>query len=190
MFCPFCAVQLGDAPKFCPSCGQNVGFLTQLPSTPSTSSSEGCGPTVKETRKEGRAAQFLRFREVKEAAERRTSFSKLKKKQAITVKISIGIMSRTKNGLKPQRGKTMPLNVEPQWSTTQILPAALKKQQDFNQNAMDDGEYVLLYPDGSQVENIPGTDRPFVLEHYKEAIGKSYQRITLYICLLQDLSKY
>ncbi|CAL8240944.1 unnamed protein product, partial [Gadus morhua 'NCC'] len=46
MFCPFCAVQLGDAPKFCPSCGQNVGFLTQLPSTPSTSSSEGCGPTV------------------------------------------------------------------------------------------------------------------------------------------------
>jgi hypothetical protein len=99
-------------------------------------------------------------------------------------------MSRTKNGLKPQRGKTMPLNVEPQWSTTQILPAALKKQQDFNQNAMVDGEYVLLYPDGSQVENIPGTDRPFVLEHYKEAIGKSYQRITLYICLLQDLSKY
>ncbi|CAL8383235.1 unnamed protein product [Gadus morhua 'NCC'] len=123
MFCPFCAVQLGDAPKFCPSCGQNVGFLTQLPSTPSTSSSEGCGPTVKETRKEGRAAQFLRFREVKEA-ERRTSFSKLKKKQGITLK----------------------------------------------------------------VENIPGTDRPFVLEHYKEAIGKSYQRITLYICLLQDLS--
>ena len=84
----------------------------------------------------------------------------------------------------------MPLNVEPQWSTTQILPADLKKQQDFNQNAMVDGEYVLLYPDGSQVENIPGTDRPFVLEHYKEAIGKSYQRITLYICLLQDLSKY
>ncbi|XP_056456076.1 G2/M phase-specific E3 ubiquitin-protein ligase-like isoform X2 [Gadus chalcogrammus] len=82
----------------------------------------------------------------------------------------------------------MPLNVEPQWSTTQILPAALKKQRDFNQNAMDDGEYVLLYPDGSQVENIPGTDRPFVLENYKEAIGKSYQRITLYICLLQDLS--
>ncbi|CAL8274833.1 unnamed protein product [Boreogadus saida] len=32
MFCPFCAVQLGDAPKFCPSCGQNVEFLTQLPS--------------------------------------------------------------------------------------------------------------------------------------------------------------
>ena len=45
MFCPFCAVQLGGAPKFCPSCGQNVGFLTQLPSTPSTLSSEGYGPT-------------------------------------------------------------------------------------------------------------------------------------------------
>ncbi|CAM4619131.1 unnamed protein product [Leuciscus chuanchicus] len=53
---------------------------------------------------------------------------------------------------------------------------------------MYDGEYVLVYPDGSQVQNIPGTDRPFVLEHYKEAIGKAYQRIVLYICPLQDLS--
>ncbi|XP_026119239.1 uncharacterized protein LOC113098401 [Carassius auratus] len=42
MFCPFCAVQLGDAPKFCPSCGMNVGFLTERPST---SSSVGHGPT-------------------------------------------------------------------------------------------------------------------------------------------------
>ena len=99
-------------------------------------------------------------------------------------------MSRTPNGLKPQRGKTLPLNVEPQWSTAQILAAALQKHRDFNQNSMDDGEYVLLFSDGSPVQNIPGTDRPFVIEHYKEAVGKSYQRITLYIGLLQDLSKY
>ena len=42
---------------------------------------------VNKTRKEGRAAQFLKSREVKEA-ERRTSFSKVKWKQAITVKVS------------------------------------------------------------------------------------------------------
>ncbi len=99
-------------------------------------------------------------------------------------------MTRTKNGLKPLRGKTMPLNVELQWSTAQILPTAIKKQRDFNHHIMEDGEYVLLYPDGSQVLNIPGTDRPSVLEQCKEAIGKSCQRITLYICLLHDLSKY
>ncbi|CAL8237411.1 unnamed protein product [Boreogadus saida] len=34
-FCPFCAVQLGDAPKFSPSCGQNVEFLTRLAPSPS-----------------------------------------------------------------------------------------------------------------------------------------------------------
>lgn len=141
---------------------------------------------VNETSIQGRAAQFMRFREVKEA-ERRT-FSKAKKKPNITVKISIGIMTRTKYGLKPIRGKTLPLNVEPLWSSKQILPAAIKKQRDFNQDTMYDGEYVLVYPDGSQVQNIPGTDRPFVLEHYKEAIGKAYQRIVLYICPLQDLS--
>ncbi|RXN35813.1 G2 M phase-specific E3 ubiquitin- ligase-like protein [Labeo rohita] len=52
---------------------------------------------------------------------------------------------------------------------------------------MEDGEYVLLYPDGSQIKNIPGTDTPFTIGEYKEAIGKAYQRITLYICTLEDL---
>ncbi|XP_053272707.1 G2/M phase-specific E3 ubiquitin-protein ligase-like [Pleuronectes platessa] len=53
---------------------------------------------------------------------------------------------------------------------------------------MEDGEYVLLYPDGSQVKNIPGTDTPFTIEKYKEAIGKPYQRLTLYICTLEVMS--
>lgn len=90
------------------------------------------------------------------------------------------------------RGKNLPLHVDPQWSSEQLLPAAVKKQKDFNQD-MEDGEYVLLYPDGSQIKNIPGTDTPFTTGQYKEAIGKAYQRITLYISTLEDLlskSKY
>ncbi|RXN34992.1 G2 M phase-specific E3 ubiquitin- ligase-like protein [Labeo rohita] len=41
--------------------------------------------------------------------------------------------------------------------------------------------------DGSQIKNIPGTDTPFTIGEYKEAIGKACQRITLYICTLEDL---
>ncbi|XP_051988737.1 G2/M phase-specific E3 ubiquitin-protein ligase-like [Xyrauchen texanus] len=51
---------------------------------------------------------------------------------------------------------------------------------------MEEGPYVLLYPDGSEVKNIPGTNTPFKLHLYKEAIGKAYQRITLFISTFQD----
>ncbi|XP_051990890.1 G2/M phase-specific E3 ubiquitin-protein ligase [Xyrauchen texanus] len=51
---------------------------------------------------------------------------------------------------------------------------------------MEEGPYVLLYPDGSEVKNIPGTNTPFKLHLYKEAIGKAYQGITLFISTFQD----
>ncbi|KAI7799653.1 hypothetical protein IRJ41_008307, partial [Triplophysa rosa] len=129
----------------------------------------------------------MKYRQLKEN-ERRT-FSKSKKKSKKTVRISVGIMTKTKNGFRPIRGKNLPLQVEPEWSLEQLLPAAIEKLKDFNRD-MEDGEYVLRYPDGSQIKNIPGTDTPFTIRQYKEAIGKAYQRITLFICVLEDfLSK-
>ena len=38
----------------------------------------------------------------------------------------------------------------------QLLTQAVKKRRDFNKD-MDEGPYVLLYPDGSQVTTVPGT---------------------------------
>ena len=96
-------------------------------------------------------------------------------------------MVKTKHGLKPMRGKSLPVQVEPQWSSEQLLAAAWRKIKDFNKD-IKDGEYVLLYPDGSPIKFIPGTETVFTIEKYKEAIGKQYQRITLYICTLEDLS--
>ncbi|XP_025755010.1 uncharacterized protein LOC112842514 [Oreochromis niloticus] len=112
-------------------------------------------------------------------------FSKSKKKSKKIVKISVGIMNKTKTGMRPIRGKTLPLNIEPSWSSEKLLGAAIKKLKDFNQD-MEDGEYILLYPDGSQIKNIPGTGTPFTIELSKEAIGKSYQRIKLFFCTLED----
>lgn len=60
-------------------------------------------------------------------------------------------MTKTKNGFRPIRGKILPLQVEPEWSSEQLLLASIKKLKDFNQD-MEDGEYVLLYPDGSQIK--------------------------------------
>ncbi len=95
-------------------------------------------------------------------------------------------MSKAKYGLRRVRGKTVTLHVEPQWSSEQLTAAATTKLKDFSPD-VEDGEYVLLYPDGSQIENIPGTDSAFTVECYKKATGKSYQRITVYICPLEGL---
>ncbi len=81
-----------------------------------------------------------------------------------------------KGSLKPMRGKSLPIDIQPHWSSEQLLTAAVKKQKYFNQG-MEDCAHVLLYPDAKEVTNIPGTDTPFTVQKYKEAIGKSYQRI-------------
>lgn len=89
--------------------------------------------------------------------------------------------------LKPVRGKSLPVEIQPHWSSEQVLAAAVKKQKAFNVD-LEDCAHVLLYPDAREVNNIPGTDIPFTVQKYKEAIGKSYQRIMFYICTVEDFA--
>ncbi|XP_016106878.1 G2/M phase-specific E3 ubiquitin-protein ligase-like [Sinocyclocheilus grahami] len=125
---------------------------------------------------------FMKYRALKEK-ERKT----FTKKNHDSEGIYIGIMKRHDGVLKPMRGRSLPLEVQTNWSSEQVLIAGEKKVKDFNQD-MEEGPYVLLYPDCSEVKNIPGTNTPFKLQLYKEAIGKTYQRITLFICTVQDFS--
>ncbi|KAF4095434.1 hypothetical protein G5714_024512 [Onychostoma macrolepis] len=71
--------------------------------------------------------------------------------------IFIGIMKRHDGVLKAMRGRSLPLEVQTNWSSEQVLIAGEKKVNDFNQD-MEEGPYVLLYPDCSEVKNIPGTN--------------------------------
>ena len=52
----------------------------------------------------------------------------------------------------------------------------------------NDKTYKLCFPDGSEVSTLPGTKEPFTLEKYKEDLGKTYTRITLYLCPLEYAS--
>jgi len=47
-------------------------------------------------------------------------------------------------------------------------------------------EYVLLYPDGSEIIKLPGSTQPFVLEKHREDVGRQHNRITLFICTKSD----
>nr|XP_033943763.1 G2/M phase-specific E3 ubiquitin-protein ligase-like [Pseudochaenichthys georgianus] len=97
-------------------------------------------------------------------------------------------MSLQKNIMKPVRGKTLPLILDPDTDAAGLHGLAVKKMTDFNSD-MDQGPYVLIYPDTSEVINIPGTSTPFNLREYKKEIGKTYNRIALFICLESDYDK-
>lgn len=84
--------------------------------------------------------------------------------------------------LKPLRGKTLPLLVDPEVSASNILKQSVQKMRQFNKD-IEEGPYVLLYPDCSEVIHVPGSEKPFKLAEYKKELGKPYSGITFYICL-------
>ncbi|KAK0140646.1 G2/M phase-specific E3 ubiquitin-protein ligase [Merluccius polli] len=90
-------------------------------------------------------------------------------------------MQRIGVNLKPVRGKTLPLSTMPEVAAADLLKQAVQKLKTFNKD-MDDGPYHLLFPDGSEVVFVPGTEKPFLLSEYKKEIGKPYARITLFVC--------
>nr|XP_024659365.1 G2/M phase-specific E3 ubiquitin-protein ligase-like [Maylandia zebra] len=121
----------------------------------------------------------------KSKSKERQAFScgaKLKLKlQSKPVKINIGFMVSQQTDLKPLRGKTLPLFITPEITAPDLLKQAVEKMRTFNKDLVE-GPYVLLYPDCTEVINVPGTERPFRLADYKEEIGKNYNRISLFIC--------
>uniref|UniRef100_A0AAV2MFZ4 HECT domain-containing protein n=1 Tax=Knipowitschia caucasica TaxID=637954 RepID=A0AAV2MFZ4_KNICA len=176
MYCPFCGSGINPETTFCSSCGKNITFLRDV-QKPSTSQGG-----IKE---EGALESFRNFRISKEK-ERQLSFKKKKEPlKENLVKISVGLM-RLKDGvLSPMRGMTLPLSLKPSSDAKELQNAALQKLKAFNKN-LPPGPHFLVYPDGTKIVNIPGTNTPFSVKDYKEAVGKAYQRITVYICTVED----
>lgn len=44
---------------------------------------------------------------------------------------------------------------------------AVKKMTDFNTDLAVDGPHALIYPDSTEVINIPGSSKPFTLGAYR-----------------------
>lgn len=64
----------------------------------------------------------------------------------------------------------------------------MAKQLAHNKQLRDDecGEWVLLYPDMDTVLHLPGTEELFLVAKYKEALGRPYNRVNLFICKMLD----
>jgi hypothetical protein len=78
------------------------------------------------------------------------------------------------------------LTVDSDISADAILPLAVDKLCSCDWHLPRNASYKLLYPDGQEVQNIPGTDISFTLQKYKDFLGKAFQKIVLYICEADD----
>lgn len=85
------------------------------------------------------------------------------------LQIYVGLMRFTGDFV---RRRSLPLAIQTQWSSEQLLAAALKKHRAFNIE-MQDAVHVLLSPDGSEVRSIPGTNNPFTVQKYRGTIEKA-----------------
>lgn len=179
MFCSRCGTKSSsEFAKFCSKCG--CPLKNDSADKEKTPASSTCG--------------FMEFKRRKEE-ERRSKEPKGKRpklnpkpKAEQEVEIKVGVM-RYDGILKKCRGKLLPVTTKPLATAKQIKEKAIRKHVDHDKSMHEKFEYVLLYPDGSEVIYLPGTQDAFCLEKYKNEIkgkGKSFSQVTLYLCTKTD----
>lgn len=135
------------------------------------------------------AASFSDFRKRKEIERhskfvpkgKQGKFCKANVNKPKDVTVNIGFMKYENGSLKKCRGKTLPIFVPVTATANLIKEKAVRKHANHDRMIHEGLDYALLYQDGSEVINLPGTTDPFVLEKYKEDLGRNYNRITLFI---------
>ncbi|XP_029701347.1 uncharacterized protein [Takifugu rubripes] len=190
-FCPFCGKHLIRLMPICGFCGRSLAILnataqTEEPAVPGTSQATVSQQPVNAKRTDKHLPsykQFLDYRNSKSNERQSYSYGgRHRAKERKHVQINIGTMVRHETFLKPLRGRTLPLFVDPDIEAPDILSKAVQKMRTFHQDTPE-GTYVLLYPDCSEVIHVPGSERPFKLAEYKQELGRPYSRITFFICL-------
>ena len=107
------------------------------------------------------------------------------------VKVQIGIKEfhETDGALKILKGRSLPVSVKPNTNAKQLLEEATNKHAKHFRSFNQYEPYVLLYPDNTMIDKLPGALEDFTLERYKEELEKPYSKITLYICRKKCLER-
>eukprot|EP00794_Sanderia_malayensis_P013127 gene13127-14477_t len=186
MFCKSCGVHLHADAKFCHQCGADNSRKRSLKEEP---------VQAKRAPQELPGLSFETFREAK-GKERASGFkskkTKLGKSQLqAEVNVQVGVMQLKDGFLRIVRDSCLPLKVSPSVGATELLTKARDKIVRFNRNVFAARELVkLIYPDRTEVANLPGSIEPFILQWYKEELGKPYSRIYFYLTKTSDFIKH
>jgi hypothetical protein len=90
------------------------------------------------------------------------------------MEIKFGALSRVRNS-------TVGVDVNPNDDASAVLAKSVDKILADDAHAPAP-PYVLLYPDGREVQTLPGSSTAFSVEGYKRFKGKPYQQIILFLC--------
>ena len=109
---------------------------------------------------------------------------KLRSKVFINVVL---IESNEKGVMVIKRGSRLAINVLKSFGPTEVARTAVRKHADHDQFFCGSDDYVLCYPDQKIVQFIPGSNKEFTVELYKEEIGKPYSKIDLFLCNVSNV---
>lgn len=101
------------------------------------------------------------------------------------LQIQVGRMQISRGHLQKIRSSTVVISAFPSATAEELLHLAVEKHLACDRS-LPRINYRLIYPDGTEVRSIPGTEDCFSLAKYKHFIGKAYQRLMLYICSEDD----
>ena len=134
-------------------------------------------------RKEGeRTARF----QSKKSKVANGSTTKQKEKENQEVSINVGFMKFEDDKFKKCRGRALPVKVPIAADRKTILERSVRKHANHFRDVHWNFEYILFYPDSSEIVHLPGTEEEFVLNKYKEEVGRNYNRINFFIATKTD----
>ena len=102
------------------------------------------------------------------------------------MQVQVGVVEAAGGRLKRLKGRTLPLLVQTSYNAEELLNAAVEKHAKHFKQFSKFADYVLLYPDTSQVGKLPGSLKEFTLHDYKKDLGKAYSKIYFYLCSKTD----
>ena len=104
--------------------------------------------------------------------------------------INVGYMKFEGDKFIKCRGRTLPVKVPVTADRKKFLERSVRKHANHFKDVHENLEYTLVYPDNSEIVHLPGTTEQFVLNKYREDVGRNYNRITIFIATKTDYINY
>lgn len=129
------------------------------------------------------------FRKRTQAARTKKIQSGKKVKIDEEVKVQVGVVEVEDGKLRRLKGRTLPLMIRPSCHFEDFLEAAVEKHAKHFKQFNKYDEHILLYPDYTKVQKLPGSSEDFVLSEYKKEIGKPYSKLYFWLCSKLDFER-
>ena len=97
------------------------------------------------------------------------------------------IETNEKGVVAVKRESRLATKVLKSFGPTEVAHATVRKHADHDHHFCGSDDYVLCYPDQKIVQFIPGNNKEFTVELYKEEIGKPYSKIDLFLCNVSNV---